>query len=93
MSWSEQFKGLDSDSGLFIEGLVKGRNIDSACPEAMEQYVEAFEAAVALIRSGVIGKKGHKFNVNLSGHANTDHEPDPAWANDCLNISIYQVSE
>lgn len=56
-------------------------------PAVDDQIKAAAAAAVALVRSGAIGKP-LKFTVGLSGHANPDHLPAEGWSNDSISVSL-----
>lgn len=99
MSWNvatqtgQEFFGDEIEAGI--------QNLRSALPEGLcEEAWEQFEDAAAVVRDliagGTIGpadgENKRKFRLSLSGHANTDHMPDPDWANDALMISISQVN-
>lgn len=59
------------------------------CDEARDQFDAARKAAADLVESGAVGSR--PVRISLSGHGNTNHEPDPSWANDCVAISIQQA--
>lgn len=56
--------------------------------EVREQVECAIQAAQHLLAG--IGAAG-AVTVNLSGHANPGHEPDPAWSNDHISVSVNQI--
>jgi hypothetical protein len=89
----EEFLGSEVKAG--IESL-RAKLPEDTCEEAREQFDVAADAVRDIIYSGalgaVAGRNERKFRLALSGHANTNHMPDPDWANDSLMISISQVN-
>ena len=65
-------------------------------PQQVTEGIEAAKAgALALIESGAYGDPKDPeigFSVNLSGHANPDHKPYEGWANDCVTVSVGQLT-
>lgn len=83
MSWSTTYRDLSADDAWDLE-VPENANT--------EQFEAATTAVGEIIDSGVVGDPSkHRFNVNISGHANPDHEPCDEWANDCVSIHISQV--
>lgn len=58
-------------------------------PHVDEAVQAAKDAAVDLIRSGVLGYGNVR--VSLSGHANPGHKPTEGWSNDTITISAAAV--
>lgn len=61
-----------------------------------EQYddcrdqIDAAVAAAESLRTAV-SRPGDSVTVNLSGHYNKDHEPQPGWADDMIIVRISQL--
>lgn len=62
---------------------------DAYGPEAQAQFAAAKAAAKAIAASGALGRG--PFGCQLNGHANPDHAPREGWANDTMNVSVYQM--
>lgn len=95
MSWSatpkEGLAPLGADEIVFSNFNFIGQ---PDVPEAEEAFLTAVDAADKLVSTGVFGNPASKrFYVNLSGHANTSHEPAEGWVNDCVTISVSQASD
>src|SRR3982750_3519078 len=94
MSWSVSLSGMrakDWDSQLDTQT----RNIpsigDNASGETREQFTEASDMARALVDSGAVGNPDkYEFNVYLSGHSNTEHNPAQGMANDQVTVTVSQ---
>lgn len=90
MSWSVSFgpctvKELED---LEVEDQVLQNGL------ARDSFNESKEALVQMIYSGAFGDwKEFNFRGSFSGHANKDHKPDPAWADDFVSLFCYQVSK
>ena len=87
MSWSLSYANAEEfrdDRPSFMSMAV---NADVP-PETKEQIAAAREAAFVLLGSKAVGTLD--VQINLSGHANTDHEPAQGWANDAITVSIVQ---
>lgn len=93
MSWFVQVPGgsdsTDVESAL-KDAIAAYRGTVSLSDEALEQIDAAAACAVALVDSGAVGTR--RVSINLSGHANTDHTPDPGWANDCITVAVTQMT-
>jgi hypothetical protein len=84
MSWTAQL--------LAVNGEVTVRYADPSLEnndEARAQFVAASELAGKLIDTGVVGENKN-YVINVSGHANPDHEPAEGFANDTVTIQVYQ---
>ena len=57
--------------------------------ESLVQLAAAKDAVKSILMDGALGK-GPYFQISMGGHANPNHEPQSGWADDCVNISIYQ---
>jgi len=91
MSWSVSASKCNPPNA---EGLLR-ESFASAYKEPSAEVVEQFESALmafAGILPSVQPDAGGFVNVSLTGHANKEHRPDPAWANDMVSISVQQVS-
>jgi hypothetical protein len=89
MSWSESLSNVSLDE---IEGTPPNA-YTSTVPEHLDQFAKAKTVAQDIILSGVLGDPATKrFNVNIGGHGNPNHEPAQGWVNDCISISISQLS-
>lgn len=87
MSWSEYFNDKSYDE---LSTSVEPNS--DPTKKAADQFWRAFDVALTLIESGVVGKiDKFKFNVSLSGHANPGHEPAGGWANDMVSVSVSQA--
>jgi hypothetical protein len=85
LSWSVQYSDIAPEDVLNLTP-PEGQ-------EVSDQFGEALKAAAVIIESGVIGfPDRHRFNINLAGHANPDHEPRKGWSNDTISLSISQAS-
>jgi len=88
MSWSANFKIIDSEFN--IESILGFIPDVSEVHEALDS---AMEAVRTLVTSAAFGNMSNvDFQVNISGHANPGHVPAPGWANDCITISISQLT-
>ena len=85
MSWSARWK-LNNMGYTLKE--VKSNNINT--PEAKEQHKAALDAAASVLISNSVGGIDKSYIINLSGHANPNHEPVPCRSNDYVTITIYQ---
>lgn len=65
--------------------------VETPATAVLEQLDAAKAAANAIFESGAVGDSTHTFIVSLNGHANTDHQPDPGWANDYITVSVTQA--
>lgn len=92
MSWSVSVPAVPEDE--FEEALDNAslpdyaKTSDTAC-EWQKQLDGAKEAAIALFRSGALGRGG-EFRAMLSGHANPSHEARDGYANDFVNVAVYR---
>lgn len=89
MSWSISYSDIDGQKDDFNPSPLE--TYGSLSDEVREAFDAAVTAAVDLIKSRVLGV-GVKYNVVLSGHANPGHAPVDGWVNDCMTISISQLS-
>jgi hypothetical protein len=62
---------------------------------AMEEQLDAAKrGALAMLRTGSVGAMDTGvFAGTLSGHANPEHQPTEGWANDCVSVYLYQVTD
>lgn len=88
MSWgaSTDGKGIEKGAIFGLTGSPQG------APSGIDQYYydhlqAAQDAAYTLAR--VIGGEDDLVSVSLSGHANINHQPDPAWADEFITVSVY----
>lgn len=88
MSWSGS--GTASEHGIAVTSLKLTTPYNEADEHVREQMNVAADAATKIIASGAIGGAGKEFYVNVSGHANPDHEPAEGWSNDALTVSVSQ---
>lgn len=58
--------------------------------EVQEQFNRAIDALLLIIPS-VAPAPDAIVTISCSGHANREHKKDPAWANDMVSVSVYQV--
>lgn len=81
-----------------------GRNIEAALKAAAETYKANLEASdndldpaaveqidgaiVAAVAAVPVVAPGQLVQITLSGHANPDHVPHPAWANDMVSMYV-----
>jgi|SRR5882672_46683 len=104
MSWSTSVQIPKDTNYREAEKMILGMTQQGqATPEAEAALTEAKHSAIALMASGCFtGKQDgeftekplkHGISVSLSGHANPGHEPKTNWANDCVNISVAQMSD
>jgi hypothetical protein len=85
MPWSEHLAGCT---------VTELRSHKPADGVDADQFAAARSAAVALIGSGAVGdRKGQRFNVGLSGHANPDHEQREGGTADGVLVSVSQAEE
>lgn len=90
MSWSTYIgptAAKDVKASLDVAPLPEG-----VSDQVQEQVAVAKKAALAIVKSGAVGGTDKHFNVSLSGHANPDHEPAEGWANDCITVSVAQIT-
>lgn len=87
MSWNVSYASLeDFKSNKQSEWSTKDLGRD-----CLDQLEVARVKVSEIIASDCVGKN-KDFAINLSGHANPNHEPATGWANDCVSISITQKS-
>lgn len=92
MSWTASFDVKAGDIGSEQQDqLVKiGEGLSE---EALAQFGVATLIAAQIIDGGLVGDPKGEFRVVVGGHANPGHKVTPGWANDALNINIYQTAE
>lgn len=57
-----------------------------------EQFVEAKDAVLQIITSGVLGASDkYYFNVHVGGHCEPNHEKRENWSSDFINIQVSQA--
>ena len=92
MSWGLSGIEFDPDDPDALDVKLK-EHLNAYSGEHVPFMQQQVDLALSLVKeialSGVVGT-GKKFILNLSGHANEDHEPKPGWANDCMTIYIGQ---
>ncbi len=86
MSWSGN--GQASEHGIAVTSMTFSPSYGEADEQVKEQMNAAADAATKIISSGAVGTG--EFDVNVSGHANPDHEPAEGWSNDCVTVSVSQ---
>lgn len=95
MSYSISAKGSAKDIfrsfGAFDQAVFKTFP-DGPSPEVVDHLFVGKTAAAESITSGVFGDPDSEFVVVVSGHANPEHQPKEGWVNDCISISITQLS-
>jgi hypothetical protein len=88
MSWTEYLKVATVEDVAAAEP----NEFTAQSEWHVEQFEAARDVAVVLLSSGVVGDPDKfNFNISLNGHGNVNHEPDPAWTNDCVTINVYQA--
>jgi hypothetical protein len=91
MSWTLTYpNGVRRNSSL--DDLNKNEVIGDLSEEGLEQVRQAKVMANSIIVSGAVGNGDKVYYVNLSGHANPNHEPKEGWANDMITVSVAQKS-
>jgi hypothetical protein len=98
MSWQLNYPdgvrgGSNAWEDLNARTLDDGLDFGDSSEAVVEQVRQAKVMTNSIIVSGVVGDKDKEFYVNLSGHANPDHEPKEGWANDMISISISQKGD
>lgn len=88
MSWSATYT-VDPSASEDIVVPLNRSNVESI--EHQEQHDAALLAAIQALTSGAVGRPDKKYNVNISGHGNPEHEPTPGWANDFISIQVTQA--
>ena len=91
MSWSASFTLRAGDTEPREDDLELS-NVNEV-DEHLEQFREALAAAFGILLSGVVGNRDKDYRVVMTGHGNPDHEPAEGWANDGLNLSIFQLGD
>lgn len=56
-------------------------------PEVKGQVATALNVVEAIVESGAIGSPAN-LSVNISGHANPDHQPREGWSNDTITVAV-----
>jgi hypothetical protein len=88
MSWGTFTVGLAGD-----DIIARVNDLDPPGDEIAphdDQVRAAKEAALLVIRSGSLGD-GPAFQVQLSGHSNQDHVPQPNFGPDAITVTVTQV--
>ena len=88
MSWATSYK----NKRAFAED---ARTHEAGDLKAAADQVETARAAAKLILdSGAVGDAERRdFSVSISGHSNPDHLPAKEYANDCLYVTVVQLTE
>jgi hypothetical protein len=58
--------------------------------ESKAQIAAGKEAAIAIVKSGAVGQ-GVPLSISLSGHSNPNHAPVAGYANDSIQVAIWQT--
>jgi hypothetical protein len=99
MSWSIPTQTIDpSETPTGISEQVAGLNATpqqdgfGGADESQAAIEHARSVIGLLIVSGAYGDyKTHRFTVYANGHSNVGCEPDAAWTNDYVSLSITQA--
>lgn len=85
MSWGTGVHTVDKDQIGSIEAPAA-----NVVPEAQASQDEQFAAALSAAQdlATTVGRPHDQVSVSLSGHANTDHAPQSAWADEFIQVSI-----
>lgn len=92
MSWSIDVpEASENIIEAILEAPVTGQDINET--HVYKATEAAREAATELISSGAFGAYFKtKFKVRMGGHANVQHQPSGSWVNDCVTISVAQIT-
>jgi hypothetical protein len=91
MTWSVNATIVGNSADDELEGLrTSALSQNSECGD---QFDAAKDAAYSLMASGAFGTASKKFQINMVGHANPNHEPREGWATDSVTISVSQVKD
>ena len=91
MSWSLSVNAQYADAVDAITNAAASPDTDK--PEQVEQVQAGKDAAIALIKSlTVVNDAEQDVGVSISGHANPAHKPAAGYGNDCIYVSISQVT-
>lgn len=86
MSWTATGEAVNGEVSVSTNG-------ESWSKETTQQISQASLAVQDIIKSGALGEPLGEYNVSMTGHANTDHEPVSGVANDFMTISISQIGD
>jgi hypothetical protein len=91
MSWSVNLHNVPYEQST-IRDELKSLREDALRqnPDCSDQFDAALEAALSVIRSGVVGPPSHSFSISLIGHSNPGHGPREGYAKDLVTINIWQ---
>jgi hypothetical protein len=89
MSWSIGVQGKVNT--ILDDARAKFSEVYKEPPrEVEEQFNRAIDSLLLILPSVQPDIEG-VVSVSLSGHANREHKKDPAWANDMVSVSVYQL--
>ena len=95
MSWSKTFinvrhpDDLEDDDEWELDAVRDALVLQNE--DAEDQIDAALEATKELINSHAFGGDGKVFSVEISGHANPNHEPSGNTVNDFVQIVVRQM--
>lgn len=88
MSWNAYTSDpMTAEDAAKMEPDLTGHNFLPDADKATHDQVKAAQKAVAALIKAV-GPKDSLYYVNMSGHANPNHEPVPGWANETITITV-----
>jgi hypothetical protein len=88
MSWHASYKNKSD----FVNDV---RSHESGDLKAAQDQVSAARAAAKVVLdSGAVGDSARRdFSVSISGHSNPNHLPAAKYANDMIQVAVYQLTE